>query len=468
MAARPPASPGPDAAALRHATNLRAVQRADNALAEILDTATYTVIYHYGDDRWIKQKQEGSMFVVRRTKAPEYALFLLNRAAIKNVTIPLVPGEMKAKVIDASMLQVSRRGEKAPYGIWFADSADVQRFADTILKVCGPPSAKPAAAADAAPPPPAVPAPITGASEDGFSRLFSGLTTVSGSQSASQSASPLPSAPAPAPAPPAPAPQAYPPAPFAPGPFQLPGLPIPGLNAPLPGPPPAFPSQPPSGFPPGAAGFPPGPPQGFPNQGPFPPSPQRIPPPFHNAYTPPPPVRQTATPPAASSEPPLKAPPPASLPAQSYAPGQTVDDLLSSILGVPGAGAPPAPPVSAPGPVPAPAAGAPASPPKAGPQGPIPSQAARRAARLAPAGNPVPQPMSQSQSPSNVNAADAAVLRDAITTPFANGARSTAPLGRQDLADVLVRLLQTDPRFVDDVWRTYLARIGAPQPPPHV
>ncbi|WOO80721.1 mRNA-decapping enzyme 1B [Vanrija pseudolonga] len=465
MAARAPASPGPDAAALRLQTNLRAVQRADPGLAEILDTANYTVIYHYGDDRWIKQKQEGSMFVVRRTKSPEYALFLLNRAAIKNVTIPLVPGEMKAKVIDASMLQLQRRGEKAPYGIWFADPSDVPRFADTILKVCGPPSAKPAAGAAEAPAPapaPAVPAPITGASEDGFSRLFSGLTTVSGNPH-SQSASPLPSALPPAPAPrPAPVPvpqpvqQAYPPAPFPPGQFQLPGLPIPGLNAPLPGPPPP-------GFPPGGAGFPPGPPQGFPNNaGPYPPSPQRMPPPFQHPYTPPPPVRHSATPPAASSEPPLKAPPPAPLPAQSYAPGQTVDDLLSSILGVPGgAGGPPVPaPVSAgPGAQPAPT---PSSPSKPGPQGPVPTQAARRASRV-PA-----QQQSQSPSNNNNNNPDVALLRDAVVTPFANGARSTAPLGRQDLADVLVRLLQTDPRFVDDVWRTYLARIGAPQPPPHV
>lgn len=36
---------------------------------------------------------------------------MLNRQAVKNVTIPLVPGEMKATVIDASMLQVARRGE---------------------------------------------------------------------------------------------------------------------------------------------------------------------------------------------------------------------------------------------------------------------------------------------------------------------------------------------------------------------
>lgn len=36
---------------------------------------------------------------------------MLNRQAIKNVFLPLVPGEMKLTVTDESTLQVARRGE---------------------------------------------------------------------------------------------------------------------------------------------------------------------------------------------------------------------------------------------------------------------------------------------------------------------------------------------------------------------
>jgi hypothetical protein len=36
---------------------------------------------------------------------------MLNRQTVKNVLIPLVPGEMKLTVVDASTLQVARRGE---------------------------------------------------------------------------------------------------------------------------------------------------------------------------------------------------------------------------------------------------------------------------------------------------------------------------------------------------------------------
>lgn len=45
---------------------------------------------------------------------------MLNRQTVKNVTIPLYPGEMKVKAIDASMLQVARRGESV-YGAMHTD-----------------------------------------------------------------------------------------------------------------------------------------------------------------------------------------------------------------------------------------------------------------------------------------------------------------------------------------------------------
>lgn len=65
------AGPGPaqqDITQLRNATNFRTVQRNDPALLEILDTSTYSVIYHYdaAGEKWEKQKQEGPLFVVRR------------------------------------------------------------------------------------------------------------------------------------------------------------------------------------------------------------------------------------------------------------------------------------------------------------------------------------------------------------------------------------------------------------------
>lgn len=110
-------------------TNFRSVTRNDPSVIEILETSVYSVIYLYDEaaGAWEKQKQEGPLFIVRRSvhelrgrrrtynrdKAPEYALYMLNRQAVKNVTMPLIPGEMKASVVDPTTLQVARRGESA-------------------------------------------------------------------------------------------------------------------------------------------------------------------------------------------------------------------------------------------------------------------------------------------------------------------------------------------------------------------
>jgi frataxin-like iron-binding protein CyaY len=65
---RSPAMGSPATTEIRNATNLRTVVRNDPAAAEILATSTYSVIYHYNADlgKWEKQKQEGSLFIVRR------------------------------------------------------------------------------------------------------------------------------------------------------------------------------------------------------------------------------------------------------------------------------------------------------------------------------------------------------------------------------------------------------------------
>ena len=46
-----------------------------------------------------------------RNKEPEYALYMLNRATIKNVLWPLIPNEMRVTPTVDDMLIVERRGE---------------------------------------------------------------------------------------------------------------------------------------------------------------------------------------------------------------------------------------------------------------------------------------------------------------------------------------------------------------------
>lgn len=48
---------------------------------------------------------------VLRSKEPEYGLYMLNRAIVKNVLLPLIPGEIRVTPTSDSMLIVEKRGE---------------------------------------------------------------------------------------------------------------------------------------------------------------------------------------------------------------------------------------------------------------------------------------------------------------------------------------------------------------------
>lgn len=48
---------------------------------------------------------------VSRSKEPEYGLYMLNRAIVKNVLLPLIPGEIRVTPTSDSMLIVEKRGE---------------------------------------------------------------------------------------------------------------------------------------------------------------------------------------------------------------------------------------------------------------------------------------------------------------------------------------------------------------------
>ncbi|KAI9636354.1 uncharacterized protein MKK02DRAFT_45061 [Dioszegia hungarica] len=179
--------------------NLRVIQRADPGVMELLESAPYGTIYHYmmdtpGEDgEWVKQKLEGPIFVVRRNSEPKYAIYVLNRMGIRDALISLIPGEMKATVVADKMLQVARRGDRVRKAIWFPSSG-LDAFNAVILRICGPPSARPGSTNPSAQPavaPPAAAGPSTlpiasgsgsgsgpvppAGGGDGISRLFAGI-----------------------------------------------------------------------------------------------------------------------------------------------------------------------------------------------------------------------------------------------------------------------------------------------------
>ena len=54
--------------AYRDSVNWRSVTRADPAVVQIINTCTFATVYIFdtGRDEWVKQKQEGPLFLVKR------------------------------------------------------------------------------------------------------------------------------------------------------------------------------------------------------------------------------------------------------------------------------------------------------------------------------------------------------------------------------------------------------------------
>ncbi|EKD00470.1 hypothetical protein A1Q2_05135 [Trichosporon asahii var. asahii CBS 8904] len=317
---------------------------------------------------------------------------------------------MKATVIDASMLQVARRGEKIRYGIWFTDSNDVQRFRDTIVRVCGepvkpPPGSAPATSSSAPAPSSSAPRPATTAvapfhppnhavapykpqQEDGLSRLFAGLTTVPAGSSGGpspQPASPLPTDPA-----------IY---------HHTPTHQTPNHQTPTRTPP------------------------------------QQQPPQQQARSTPPPPAQGA-----------------------NFAPGQTVDDLLRGILGQPSgqpSPQPPAPRQQAPPTAPAqPQFTSPPPPP--GPGGFPPGPPMNGAGPAGPGPNGPNGPPNGFFGPGGIP--PPVVARDALADTIPPP--PSGPNSRDQMKDMINALMRED-RFVDDVWPGCLTKTISSIPSAH-
>lgn len=58
-----------DLLAYRDSVNWRSVTRADPSVQQIINTCTFSTVYIFdtGRDEWVKQKQEGPLFLVRRS-----------------------------------------------------------------------------------------------------------------------------------------------------------------------------------------------------------------------------------------------------------------------------------------------------------------------------------------------------------------------------------------------------------------
>lgn len=70
--------------------NLGVLKKHDRNISRVLHTAGHAVVYVYKDDEgaespWERHNVEGALFVVERTSAPRYQLWILNRLSTNNL-----------------------------------------------------------------------------------------------------------------------------------------------------------------------------------------------------------------------------------------------------------------------------------------------------------------------------------------------------------------------------------------------
>ncbi|KAF1788355.1 PH domain-like [Phytophthora cactorum] len=100
-----------------NAMNLQVLKRQDADVMEIVDTASHVVMYEFDQDAqsWKRKDVEGCLFVVKRSSAPRFQIFVNNRLNTTNMTLPL-DGRLQVDNAYSSGYAI--------YGVWFFPEED--------------------------------------------------------------------------------------------------------------------------------------------------------------------------------------------------------------------------------------------------------------------------------------------------------------------------------------------------------
>ncbi|KAG6622362.1 Decapping enzyme complex component DCP1 [Phytophthora cinnamomi] len=112
-----------------NAMNLQVLKRQDADVMEIVDTASHVVMYEFDQDAqsWKRKDVEGCLFVVKRSSAPRFQIFVNNRLSTTNMTLPL-DEHLQVDNVDSFLILRSPDSAYssgyAIYGIWFFPEED--------------------------------------------------------------------------------------------------------------------------------------------------------------------------------------------------------------------------------------------------------------------------------------------------------------------------------------------------------
>lgn len=123
----------------RKSLYIRGLQAAYSGVLEVIDDAFHVAVYRYlsGDEvpRWVRMDIEGSAYVTRNNSSPLYSLIVLNKKGSADLILHIEENIEKLQIQDQYiMLRCKNNDGKVVIGIWIHETADRERFFQSILR----------------------------------------------------------------------------------------------------------------------------------------------------------------------------------------------------------------------------------------------------------------------------------------------------------------------------------------------
>ncbi|EPQ27474.1 uncharacterized protein PFL1_05012 [Pseudozyma flocculosa PF-1] len=124
------------------AFNLKVLRRHDPTIVDIIDSASFVVLYNHQSE-WTKTGVEGPMFLFRRNKAPYHGFFILNRNGVENFSADMTPDDDLEITPEFIIYRPDSSSENDVYGIWIFESSQRLSIGEQMLalqQMASPPS----------------------------------------------------------------------------------------------------------------------------------------------------------------------------------------------------------------------------------------------------------------------------------------------------------------------------------------
>ncbi|GAK65802.1 uncharacterized protein PAN0_010c4023 [Moesziomyces antarcticus] len=119
----------------RTSFNLKVLRRHDASIVEIVETASFVVLYNYNGGEWTKTGVEGPLFLFRRRLPPYNGFFLMNRNGVENFSADVTQEDDLEITPEFIIYRPETNGDNEVYGIWVFEPGQRMAVGDKLLKL---------------------------------------------------------------------------------------------------------------------------------------------------------------------------------------------------------------------------------------------------------------------------------------------------------------------------------------------